>query len=176
MHVTKSITVNRPPREVYQFWHEFPNLPRFMSHLESVEVTGDRRSHWRAKAPAGMTVEWDAEIVDDQPDRLIAWRSIEGSDVHHSGVVYFEPAPGGRGTEVRIEIDYDVPGGKLGQLAAKLFGEEPAQQVHDDLRALKQVMETGEIVRSDASTVEGRMRKHPGRSPAEGETEMESRR
>ena len=165
MHVTKSITVNRPPQEVYRFWHEFPNLPRFMSHLESVEVTGDRRSHWRAKAPAGMTIEWDAEIVDDQPDRLIAWRSIEGSDVAHAGVVHFEPAPGGRGTEVRIEVDYDMPGGKLGQLAAKLFGEEPAQQVHDDLRAFKQVMETGEVVRSDATTVEGRMRKHPGRPP-----------
>lgn len=171
MHVTKSITVNRPPHEVYQFWHKFSNLPRFMTQLESVEVTGDRRSHWRVKAPAGMTVEWDAEIVDDQPDRLIAWRSIEGSDVNHAGMVHFNPAPGGRGTEVRIEVDYDMPGGKLGQLAAKLFGEEPAQQVHDDLRAFKQVMETGEIVRSDATTVEGRMRKHPGRPPEEHEVE-----
>src|SRR3569833_2429659 len=112
-----------------------------MSHLESVEVTGDRRSHWRAKAPAGMTIERDAEIVDDQPDRLIAWRSIEGSDVAHAGVVHFAPAPNKRGTEVRIEVDYDMPGGKLGQLAAKLFGEEPAQQKQDKKQTNKQVME-----------------------------------
>lgn len=169
MHVTQSITVNRPPEEVYSYWHDFPNLARFMSHLESVEELGNGRSRWRAKAPAGIVVEWDAELVDDRPNRLIAWRSLEGSDVEHAGSVRFEPAPGGRGTEIHIDIDYEVPGGKLGEFAAKLFGEEPGQQVYDDLHAFKQVMETGEVLRSDATTVEGRMNKHPGRPPTDEE-------
>lgn len=171
MHVTKSITVNRPPEDVYNFWHDFEKLPTFMSHLESVQVNADGVSHWRAKGPAGMTVEWDATITEDQPNRLIAWRSLEGSDVTHIGAVHFEPAPGGRGTEVRVEVEYELPAGKIGQLAAKLFGEDPAHQMHDDLHAFKQVMETGEVVLSDATTAQGRMRKHPGQPATEEELE-----
>jgi uncharacterized membrane protein len=167
MHVKQAITVNRPAAEVYAFWHDFQNLPRFMDHLESVQVTGGRRSHWKAKAPAGTTVEWDAELVDDQPDSLIAWRSVEGSGVQNAGTVRFQPAPGNRGTEVRVELQYDAPGGKLGALLAKLFGEEPGQQVYDDLRAFKQVMETGEVVRSEA-TLGGYLRQRPAQPPENG--------
>jgi uncharacterized membrane protein len=150
-HLYASITVNRPADELYRFWRDFENLPSFMFHLESVAVTGERLSHWTAKAPAGRTVEWDAEIVDDRPGELIAWRSREGATVPNSGSVRLSPAPGDNGTEVRVEIDYDMPGGKLGTAVAKLFGEEPEQQVRDDLRRFKQVMETGEVARSAAS-------------------------
>jgi uncharacterized membrane protein len=164
MHVKKAITVNRSPEEVYRFWHDFQNLPRFMDHLESVQVTGERRSHWKAKAPAGRTVEWDAEVVEDRPNELIAWRSLEGADVDNSGSVHFAPAPGDRGTEVHVELRYDPPGGAIGATIAKLFGEEPAQQVNGDLRRFKQVMELGEVVQSEA-TVHGRP--HPAQPPKE---------
>jgi uncharacterized membrane protein len=100
----RSLTVNKSPEECYAFWHNFENLPQFMRHLESVTVTGERRSHWKAKAPAGATVEWDAETTEDRPNELIAWRSTEDADVFNAGTVRFEPAPGGRGTEVRIEL------------------------------------------------------------------------
>jgi len=158
--VEKTITVNRPPDEVYRFWHDFQNLPTFMKHLESVEVSGDGRSHWKAKAPGGRTVEWDAAIVEDQPDARIAWRSVDGSDVSHQGSVRFDRATGGRGTVVKIEMQYDPPGGIVGKTVAKLFGEEPGQQIDDDLRAFKQIMDTGEVVNSDASI-------HPGMHAAQ---------
>jgi uncharacterized membrane protein len=150
-HFEAAATVKCPPEEVYQFWHEFENLPRFMYHLESVQTTGDSRSHWAAKAPAGMRVEWDAEMIQDRPNRLISWRSVDGAPVSHAGSVRFVSAPGGRGTEVRVEMEYSPPGGKVGTALAKIFGEEPEQQVKDDLRRLKQVMETGEVVRSEGS-------------------------
>jgi len=150
-HVKQLITVNRSPEEVYTFWRDFENLPLFMEHLESVRVTDDRRSRWKAKAPAGSTVEWEAEITEDRPNELIAWRSVEDADVPNSGSVRFTPAPGDGGTEIMVELRYDPPGGKLGAMVAKLFGEEPNQQVKGDLRRFKQVMELGEVVRSDAS-------------------------
>jgi uncharacterized membrane protein len=152
IHVQKSITVNRPQEDVYRFWHDFANLPRFMGHLESVQVTGTGRSHWKAKGPVGTTVEWDAEIVTDRPNEMISWRSIEGSQIMNSGTVRFTPAPGNRGTEIRVELRYEAPGGALGSLLAKLLGEEPAVQIGDDLRAFKQIMEVGEIMRSDTAT------------------------
>jgi uncharacterized membrane protein len=122
-----------------------------MNHLQSVQVTGERTSHWRTRAPAGTTVEWDAIVTDDRPNQLIAWRSTEHADVDNAGAVHFAPAPGGRGTEVRVEMRYNPPGGAIGAIVAKLFGEAPEQQVYDDLRALKQILETGEVVQSDAS-------------------------
>jgi len=167
VNVKKTVTVNRPPAEVYQFWHDFQNLPRFMSHLQSVEIKGDGRSHWKTRAPAGTTVEWDAEVVQDQPNELIAWRSVEGADVANAGTVSFIPAPGDRGTEVRVELSYDPPAGAIGTAFAKLLGEEPNQQVMDDLRAFKQVMETGEVVHSDASV--HRM-PHPAQPPEQKAT------
>jgi len=150
--VRKAITVNRSADELYQFWRPLENLPRFMSHLESVQNTGGNRSHWKAKAPAGMSVEWDAEIVEDQPHSLIAWRSLDGADVCNTGSVRFVPVPGdNRGTEVRVVLHYHPPGGRLGAWFATLFGEAPEQQLLEDLRLFKQVMETGEVVLSDSS-------------------------
>ncbi len=163
METKQAITVNWPPAELYQFWHDFQNLPRFMQHLEAVQVNGQHRSHWKAKAPAGTTVEWDAEIVEDRANELISWRSVQGASVDNAGSVRFSPAPGDRGTEIHVELRYDPPGGALGATVAKLFGEEPGQQVRDDLRRFKQVVETGEVVYSDASVKGG----GPAQPPAE---------
>jgi uncharacterized membrane protein len=162
VRVQKSITVNRLPEDLYRFWRNFENLPRFMNHLQAVQVTGEKGSHWKAKAPAGMTVEWDAEIIADRPHELIAWRSLEGADVDHAGSVHFKPTPGRRGTEVRVEMQYIPPGGLIGATIAKLFGEAPEQQLYEDLRRFKQVMEVGEVTQSEASA-RGR---GPAQSPA----------
>ncbi|MGI9041862.1 MAG: SRPBCC family protein [Gemmatimonadales bacterium] len=164
-HVKQVITVNRSPEEVYTFWRDFENLPLFMEHLESVQVTDDRRSRWKAKAPAGTTVEWDAEITEDRPNELIAWRSVQDADVPNFGSVRFSPAPGGAGTEIKVELRYDPPGGALGAIVAKLFGEEPNQQVKGDLRRFKQVMELGEVVRSDASIHRSMHPAQPSKKP-----------
>jgi uncharacterized membrane protein len=159
IHVVRAISINRPRSEVYDFWRNFENLPQFMEHLEAVRVTEERRSHWKAKAPAGSSVEWDAEIIDDRPGELIAWRSLPDSEVPNTGSVRFRDAPGNRGTEVVVELRYQPPGGKISAAIAKLFGEEPGQQVASDLRRLKQVLEIGEVVHSDASI-------HPWLHPA----------
>ncbi len=164
IRVTKAITVNRPPEEAYRFWRNFEQLPQFMAHLESVRMMDDRRSYWRAKAPLGTTVEWSAELVEDRPNELIAWRSLEGTDVPNSGRVRFTPAPGGLGTEVTVELKYDPPAGIIGATIAKLFGEEPSIQVDGDLRRFKQVLELGEVVHSDASIHRGM---HPARPARE---------
>lgn len=145
IEVVKSLTVNRPPEELYRFWRNFENLPTAMRHLESVTVRDDRRSHWAVKGSAGTRVEWDAEIVNEKANQLIAWRSCEGSDIDHWGVVRFVSAPGGRGTQVRVELEYEPVGGTFGSTVAKLFGEEPGRQIGDDLRRFKQLMETGEV-------------------------------
>jgi uncharacterized membrane protein len=145
-----SITVAAPREEVYAFWHDFHNLPRFMGHLQSVEPLGNGRYRWKASAPVG-TVEWDADVVQDRPGELIAWRSAPGSELETSGTVGFADAPGDRGTEIHVNMSYSAPAGKIGALVAKLLGEEPRQQVKDDLRRFKQVIETGDIVRSDGT-------------------------
>ncbi|HEY8608521.1 MAG TPA: SRPBCC family protein [Noviherbaspirillum sp.] len=145
IRVEKAITINRPAADCYRMWRDFENFPRFMKHLESVQATGDDRQHWVAKGPAGSTVEWDAEVTADDPDRYLAWRSLEGSQVDNQGTVRFEPAPGGRGTIVRVVMSYRPPGGVAGALAAKLFGEEPSMQMDEDLRRFKWLIETGEI-------------------------------
>jgi uncharacterized membrane protein len=155
-----TITVNKPRQEVYRFWRQLSNLPSFMTHLESVEATGAGRSRWTATGPAGKKVTWDAEVTDDTPGRAIAWRSVPGATAPNSGVVRFADAPGDRGTEVRVELTVEVPGGVVGRAVALLFGENPEQQVRDDLRRFKQVMETGEVLRSDGTpegTRAGRM-------------------
>lgn len=147
--VEKCITVNKSPEECYRFWRNFDRFPEFMQHLEAVEKITDTRSHWKAKAPIGASVEWDAEITADQPGELLAWRSVEGADVDNGGSVRFEPAPGGRGTIVRVEMQYKPPGGKAGALVARLFGENPSQQIDGDLRRFKQLIETGEITTTE---------------------------
>lgn len=140
--VEESIVINnRTPQELYSFWRNFTNLPRFMDHLQSVTMQGSTRSHWVAKAPAGTSVEWDAEIYNEKDSELIAWRSLPGSDVDNAGSVHFTPAAGG--TEVRVVLKYDPPGGVVGAAVAKLFGEAPSQQIREDLRRFKQLMETG---------------------------------
>jgi uncharacterized membrane protein len=140
--VDRTITVNRPREEVYHFWRQLENLPRFMDHLESVTVLDEDRSHWVAKAPAGTKVEWDASIQDEIENELIAWRSLPGSDIDNAGSVHFIPA--GDGTEVRVVLRYDPPAGKVGAAVAKLLGEEPEQQIEEDLRRFKQVVEAVE--------------------------------
>jgi uncharacterized membrane protein len=141
--VERSVLVNRPASELFRFWRQLENLPRFMDHLEAVTVLDENRSHWVAKAPAGTKVEWDASIHNEIEDELIAWRSLPGADVDHAGSVHFIPI--GQSTEVRVVLSYDPPAGRIGATVAKLLGEEPGQQVEDDLRRLKQVMEAGEV-------------------------------
>lgn len=144
IHVQKAVMINKSREELYRFWRDFENLPRFMQHLESVTMSDGRRSHWVVKAPMG-SVEWDAEITEERPNELIAWRSVGHSSVEHMGRVHFKDAPAGRGTEVHVTLAYSPPVGATGAIVAKLFGEEPAQQVEEDLRRFKQVMEAGEI-------------------------------
>jgi uncharacterized membrane protein len=164
IEVRKAITVNKPPEEVYAFWRNLENLPQFMVHLESVRVLDARLSYWKARAPLGTAVEWTAEITEDIPNRLLAWQSVEGTKVPNSGHVEFKPAPGDRGTEVHVRLRYDPPGGTLGATIAKLFGEEPSVQVDGDLRRLKQVLEVGEVVHSQASIHRG---PHPAQESGE---------
>jgi uncharacterized membrane protein len=167
LHTREGITVMRPVQEVYAFWRNFENFPQFMRHLESVTVTDERRSHWVAKAPAGMSVEWDAEIIAERENETIAWRSLPGSQVFNAGTVTFMPAPRGRGTEVRVDLSYRPPLGKLASKVAMLWREEPKQQVQDDLRHFKQVMEVGEIVLSDATKQRGPHPARPDDKPVE---------
>lgn len=143
--VEHAVTVNKPAADVYRFWRGFENLPRFMNHLESVKETGNGRSHWVARGPLGMKVEWDAEIVADEAGKVISWKSLDGSDVDTAGSVHFRDLGDGRGTEVRVNLKYDPPGGKVGTAVARLFGEAPDQQVRDDLQRFKELMETGRI-------------------------------
>jgi uncharacterized membrane protein len=142
--IEKSVTVARPVDEVYRFWRNLENLPRFMDHLESVTVVDENRSHWVAKAPAGTKVEWDATIHNEIENELISWRSLPGSDVNNAGSVHFTPVGNGDRTEVTVVLSYQPPAGKLGAAVAKLLGEEPSKQVEDDLRRFKQVIESVE--------------------------------
>ena len=165
IEVKSAVTVNRSPSDVYDYWRKLDNLPRVMTHLESVDSTGSRTT-WRAKAPLGKTVTWQAEITEDIPNERIAWCSLPGSTVPNHGSVRFRPAPDGRGTEVLVSLKYDIPGGSLARGVAMLFGEEPSIQIHSDLRRFKQMMEFGDVVESDASIHSGM---HAARPPEQGE-------
>ena len=147
--VVTTITINKPAEELYAFWRNFENLPRFMSHLLAVTDTGDGHSHWMAKGPAGTEVEWDAEITEEIPNEVISWRSLPGSTVQNSGTVRFAPATGGRGTVLHVELQYRPPGGVVGATIVKLFGEAPEKQLPVDLMRVKQLFETGEIARTE---------------------------
>jgi len=144
IRVEKSVTINASPERLYRFWRNFENLPRFMSHLQSVTVIDDKRSRWAAKGPAGADAEWEAEIINEIPNELIGWRSVDGSRVNNAGSVHFTRSLGERGTQVKVILRYDPPGGALGALIARLFGEDPAHQVQDELYALKTIIESGE--------------------------------
>ncbi|CAN5317628.1 SRPBCC family protein [soil metagenome] len=145
IHVENAVTIGRPVDEVYAFWRNFENLPRFMKHLKSVTQIDDRRSHWVAKGPAGMSVEWDAEIINERENELISYTSIEGSDVDNAGVIRFKDL-GDRGTEIHVTLRYSPPAGRLGALVAKIFGENPEHQIAEDLRVLQSVLESGATV------------------------------
>ena len=152
IQVQHSITINLPKEQLYRIWRNFENLPRFMKHLQRVDVdetSGGKRSHWVAKAPFGREVKWDAELTDEWENEHISWRSLPGSLVNSMGSVHFANAPGGRGTIIHVSIQYNPPGGSMGAAIAKLMGEEPGQQLRSDLRNFKQMMETGEIASVD---------------------------
>lgn len=143
--VEKAVTINASVEELYAFWRNFENLPKFMYHLESVSLIDESKSTWVAKAPFGTTVKWDAEIISEVPNELIGWRSLEGADVANAGSVHFRLATGGRGTVVKVSLSYEPPAGKIGEAIAWLTGEEPSVQVEGDLRRFKALMETDEI-------------------------------
>lgn len=145
-HVESSVTVHCPVEEVYAVWRNFENLPRIMSHLEAVEVMDDNRSHWVAKAPAGMKVEWDAEIINEVPNEVIAWRSLANAQIANAGSVRFIPKEDGQSTQLRVSLEYTPPAGKLGEIVAMLMGEEPKVQIREDLRNFKKAMESGELL------------------------------
>ncbi|HEV2827765.1 MAG TPA: SRPBCC family protein [Pyrinomonadaceae bacterium] len=167
VHVEKSITISAAPEDLYSFWRNFENLPRFMEDLESVTQLDGNRSHWVAKGPGGKKVEWDAEIYNEKQGEFIAWRSLPESDITNAGSVHFETAPGGRGTYLKVVLNYNVPGGKAAALFAKLFGGEPGQLVESNLKRLKQLIEAGEIPTTAGQT--------SGREPMpEGSTLPES--
>jgi len=176
VHASASITVKASPEEVAATWHDLERLPSFMSHLEEVSVNGDGRSHWVAAAPAGSRVEWDAEVIEDVPAERMSWRSTDGASVPNAGTVRWVGAPGARGTEVHVELSYEPPAGAAGAAVAKLFGEEPNQQLRDDLRRFKQLLETGEIARSDSTPMGVRTRASMSRPAQPGGSEQEALR
>lgn len=151
IEVTKSIVIDRPKAELYRYWYNFENLPLFMDHVQAVWMVGDHRWHWVAKAPAGMEVEWDADVIDEKEGEYIVWQSLEGSDVPNEGSVHFNELPNGK-TQVTVSLVYFPLGGQMGAFIAKLFGEEPSGQVEDDLRNFKLIMEGPEHRTSDASS------------------------
>jgi uncharacterized membrane protein len=143
VRVEASVMVERSAEECYRFWKKFDNLPRFMSHLESVEVLSGKLSHWKAKVLGGLTVQWDAEMVRDLPNETIGWRSLSGSMVETAGSVRFIPRSPNR-TEVRVRLTYDPPGGAMGATVAEMlrvFGESPKDQIQKDLQRFKEEME-----------------------------------
>jgi uncharacterized membrane protein len=143
--IDAAVTILRPRQEVYAFWKQIENLPLFMKHLESVEDLGNGRSRWVAKTPAGGRVEWEAQTIEDRSGELLSWRSVPGSQVYNAGTVLFEAASGGRGTSVRVHLEFVPPGGAAGRVAARLLGPITSQQVREDLRRFKNLMEAGEI-------------------------------
>ena len=145
LSLEKTVTVNRPIAEVYQFWRNFQNLPGFMQHLATVQPDGPGRTHWVAQAPGGITFEWDAEMVEARENEVIAWRSLPGSDVDTAGSVHFKPLSHGRGTAVAVSLKYNPPAGKVGALVASLLGQGLEGKITEDLRNFKRYMETGEL-------------------------------
>ncbi len=149
--VGRTVTIDRPRAEIYAFWRDFENLARFMENIEHVEQIDAQRSHWVVKAPGeDNIVEWDSILVEERENEILAWRAAEDADIKHEGRIEFRDAPAGRGTEVRVLLAYEVPGGAAGKLIAKLFQKEPQIQARRDLRRLKQLLETGEISTTEA--------------------------
>jgi uncharacterized membrane protein len=145
IRVRKTVSIDKPPEALYEFWRAFENFPLFMEDVESVIRIDERTSHWKVKAPAGKTVEWDAEVERDVRNESIGWRAKEGSQIENAGVVTFRRGRKDRGTEVTVELTYHPPAGGLGDRIATLFGREPLQQLERNLRRFKALMETGEV-------------------------------
>ena len=142
--VERAITIGLPPQTVYSFWRQLENLPRFMHHLESVVQTDSTHSRWTVRTPRDKLIHWDAEIIEDRPNELISWRSLPGADVENAGSVWFKPAPGERGTVVKVALKYAPPAGTLGLVISKLWGRDAATQIEEDLFRLKSLLEAGE--------------------------------
>lgn len=151
-HFTASTAINRSPEECYRHWRDLEKLPTFFENLRSVQDTGDNRSHWVATIPGGREISWEAEITEDTPNELIAWRSVEGSEFQNWGRVRFAPAPGGRGTLVRVLMDYELPASAGGSMAATFLGKDPGQQVRKNLIRFKQMLEAGEIATTEGQS------------------------
>lgn len=166
IHAAAAVTIGVPIADVYDFWQDFDSFPWFMRDLESVTRINDEISHWKVRGPGGLAAEWDAQIVSNQQDHMISWRSVPGSQVDNRGSVRFEDAPGGRGTEVHVELSYLPPAGRLGHAAAWIFGRSPRQQLREGLKRVKQILELGEIPLSDG----------PGLRPAQPPASAESLR
>ena len=152
IHVRESVRLEVPVADVYRFWRRLDNLAQFMTHLNRVTTTAEGKSHWEAAGPGGLTVEWDAEIINEVEGRILAWRSLPGSDIVTAGSVNFDAVRGGRSTQVSVHLQYAPPAGKAGALVASLFGREPSQTIREDLRHFKQLLEAGEIPRATATT------------------------
>jgi uncharacterized membrane protein len=148
IHVRESIRLERPVADVYGFWRQLENLPRVLTHLEQVSETVDGRSHWTARGPADLGVEWDAEIINEVENKVIGWRSLPDSDVVTAGSVTFKSIRGGRGTQLSVHLQYAPPAGRAGAFLARIFGRDPSQTIREDLRRLKQVLEAGEVPRT----------------------------
>ncbi|YAG16431.1 Coenzyme Q-binding protein COQ10 START domain-containing protein [Nostoc sp. DSM 114161] len=151
--VEKTVTINKPAEELYRFWRNFQNLPRFIKHLKEVKVYDEKKTHWIVEGLLDRTLEWDAVIVEDRENEIISWASVQSAEFQNSGVVHFKPAPGNRGTEVKVVREFNPPGGAIGNAIAKLFGEDPKHNLTEDLRHFKMLMEAGEI-----ATTEGQPR------------------
>jgi uncharacterized membrane protein len=176
IHVEDAITINRPIAEVYRFWRNVENLPRFMQHLDTVAIRDAGVSHWVATGPAGTRVEWDARIINEVDNKVIGWQSLDGSTIATAGSVNFEETE--HGTRVRVHLQYNPPAGKLGAAVARLFGEEPNQTIREDLRRFKRLLETGEIPTTDGqpSARKSATFAHGGSAPREWKTAERGRR
>ena len=156
IHLRESIRLERPVEDVYQYWRQLENLPRFMRHVEKVTETPGGMSHWIARGPAGIRVEWDAEIINEVPNRLIGWRSMPGSDMTSAGSVQFAKIRSGRSTQVTVHMQFAPPAGKAGAFLATMFGQSPSAAVREDLRRLKQFLEAGEYATATRAETEAR--------------------
>jgi uncharacterized membrane protein len=152
VHIETSIAINKSPAELYSFWRDFRNLPLFMNNLVSVSPFDRTRSHWIARGIGGSNIEWDAEIFNEIENELIAWRSLEDSDVVNAGSVRFQKGPEGHGTFLRVTMNYNPPAGRVGDAIAHVAGASPGQLIKEDLRRLKQVLEAGEIASVDGQS------------------------
>jgi len=144
----KSIVIDRSPAELYTFWRNLENVPQIVDIIESIQVRDEKRSHWTAIGPAGLRMTWDTEITTDRENEMIGWRSVDGSMLETAGYIRFEPALGGRGTVVRVALEYSPPAGRVGGTIASILGKNPGSHLDQALRRFRQKMEAGEIARA----------------------------